>query len=137
MKDRRFIVAWSFLLIVVSAGCSHDSGITTTKVEALIAREVSANADKSQVLAFLDAHRLAHSGIVEFPQGYLEDPEFDTDLSSDKLRGKVGRVKRYAVAKIPNIKSGLLETHDLFIKFYFDEDDRLVEYLVRSVGRGL
>lgn len=137
MKDRRSIVVCLCLLLLSATGCSHDSGITRESVETLIASEVPSGADKSQVFAFLKAHRLIHSGIEEFPAEYLAEPELDTDLSSDKLKGKVGRVRKYAIAKIPNIKSGLLETYDLYIKFYFDKDDRLVEYLVRIVGTGL
>ena len=137
LKDKYPIAVCGFLLILLTAGCSHDSGITAEKIDALIAKEVHAGASKAEVFAFLDAHHLTHSDAVEFPEGYLEKPDLDTDLSSDKFKGKVSRVRKYAFVKIPNIKSGLLETYDLFIKFYFDKDDRLVEYLVRVVGTGL
>jgi hypothetical protein len=117
-------------------GCYYNSGITTEKIDALIKQEVPANADKAQVLAFLDAHAITHTDVAEFPKGYLEEPELDSDLSSDKLKGKVGRVRKYAVANIPTTKIRPLVTYNLIIKFYFDKDDRLVEYLVRSVGTG-
>lgn len=137
MLYKRLTILCSLILTILVAACSHYSGVTKEEMDVLIAKEVASGASKSQVITFLDAHHIEHSSVEVFPPDYLKNPELDTDLSSDKLKGKVGRVRKVIAAKIPNVKSDFPSTFDIFIRFYLDKDDRMVEYTVRTIGTGL
>ena len=124
------------LLIALAASCSHDSGMTSEKVDALVAKELPSGASASKIIDFLDGQHIDHSDVEVLPPEILKEPELDTDLSSEKLKGKIGQVRKYIAAKIPNVKSSLVVRWDILIKFYLDKDDKMVVYIVRTVGTG-
>jgi hypothetical protein len=137
MQRKRLAIFYLCLQSALAVACSHDSGVTKEKVDALIAKEVPSGASKEQVVIFLDAHHIEHSDIEILSPEVLKEPELDTYLSSAELKEKLGRVKKRIVAKIRNVQSDLTTRWDIFIMFYFDENERLVGHIVRTIGTGL
>ncbi len=136
MRVEGYITACVLLMAVSLIGCSRNYGVTKEQVDRLIATEIPAGASKDQVIAFLDANKIKHSGISDIPQEILDRHEMDSNFSNAKLDGKRVRIKRLMGAKIPDVDWGFLTSWDIFITFYFDENDRLVEHLVRKIGTG-
>ncbi len=106
---------------------------TAEEVERLINAELPSEASKSQVEAFLDAHRITRSG---YENKYQTDPELETDFKDKKFEGKTHRIKHYIFASTPNRARRTLFRSDINITFYFDSADNLVDYLIREVEDG-
>lgn len=103
--------------------------MTVEQIEQLIKTELPSGASKSQVFAFLDAHQISHSE-------YIEHPENGTDFEHQRLDGKRHRVKKYLVAWIANTRKWSFFKHQIYMKFYFDEEDKLVEHITREIADG-
>lgn len=132
-----FFGACVFLLMVALVGWSQMNTKpprTLEEVERLINSELPEGASKAQVEAFLDAQQIRYSNMVE-----LQHPGGTGTISLEKdkkLDGKRHRIKKYFVANIPNVKRWSFFKWDIYITFYFDEEDNFVEYIAREIGDG-
>lgn len=118
-----------FLLVTTSTACAGWSRVTVEQIEQLIKAELPSGATKSQVVAFLNAHQISHSD-------YVEHHEKGIDFDDKKLDGKRHRIKMYIVATIPNVRRWSFFAHQIYMKFYFDEEGNLVDYIVRERSDG-
>jgi hypothetical protein len=124
------------LIALATRGCSPYHGMTEEQAEQLISKELPPGADTSQVFSFLDKRRLEHSELLEIPPETPERPYYDSFSRSPKLDGKRERIKSYVAAKIPNVEWGLITKMDIFVRFYFDRDGKLVAHQAEAIGTG-
>ncbi len=136
MKFAGYIYACVFLIAVLLFGFWWVSDVTVPQVEVLLAKEMPVGASTKQITSFLDAHGMTYWEPKDIPQPFLDRPERSTDFSNHKLDGKRVRIKREMIAKVPGIRDRFLVERSIFIHFYLDEDNRLVEYLVTELGLG-
>lgn len=130
-----FFGACVFLLTIALVGWSQMNTKppqTLEEVERLINSELPEGASKAQVEAFLDAQQIRYSNMVE-----LQHSGGTISLENDKkLDGKRNRIKKYFVARIHDVRRWSFFKWDIYITFYFDEEDNFVEYIAREIGDG-
>ena len=117
-------------------GCSRHHGLTRAQVESQIAKDLPAGSNKDKILLHLDSQRIEHSGVSEIDPDILKDPRRDTFFYDAKLDGKRDRIKKQIAAKIPDVKEDFFTKFDIYIRFYLDEHDNLVDSIVKTVGTG-
>lgn len=101
------------LMSVLVCGCSQadQSGVMKTKeIEALVRKEVPAGSSSAQVITFLDANKIEHSGYQE------------------KQRTIYGIVR--------NTSQGAMMKGSIQIEFHFDERAKLKDHTVKEVFTG-
>ena len=104
--------------------------MTVEQIDQLIAAEAPRGSSKSQVIAFLDSHKIEHSV-------YLGDPETSSDFRYYVPDSKKLLIKGYVTAIIRNVHTGRWEVftrRSLQMHFYFDERGNLVEYTLKEIG---
>jgi hypothetical protein len=130
------LISCLILFTLLAQGCSPYHGMTEGQAEQLISRELPPGSDASQVFTFLDARGLEHSELMEMPPETLARPDNDSFFRSPKLDGRRERVRSYVAAKIPDVDWGLLTKMDIFLRFYFDSDGKLVAHQAMAIGTG-
>jgi hypothetical protein len=118
------------------AGCSRHYGLTSQELENQIARELPEGSDATRVFSFLDNKHIEHTEVLDIPAEMLDDLRRDTFLSDTELEGKRGRVKKQIGAKVPDVKYGVMTSFDIFIRFYLDDESKLVGSVVKTIGTG-
>src|ERR1700750_2174137 len=124
------------LLTLVAPGCSPYHGMTEEQAEQLISEELPPGSDASQVFSFLEKRGLEHSALMEMPAGTLARPDTDSFFRSPRLDGQRERIRSYVAARIPDVDWGLLTKMDIFLRFYFDGDGKLVAHQAVAIGTG-
>jgi hypothetical protein len=133
-----FLVCILSLILTVLASCVAQrppkSKYTIAQIEELIKSEVTVTASTDDVLAFLDAHNIRHSGYKEH-KGSIQ-PEFETDFQDTKIKSKAHLIKYFVFATVPSAGKWSIFRVDIHITFFFDAEGKLVEYLAREVEDG-
>lgn len=122
-----------FLIIftsIVNSSCLwRRTNIDESSLKSLINTELPNGVSKEHVSNFLTAKKIAHSN-------YSQDLPNNYDFNSPRLEGKRDLITGFIIGNVPNIRRSFLLTYELQIFFYFDKNDRLIEYSVREVGMG-
>ncbi len=136
-----------FLIFTFALGISlvwwnESYKITVEKINQLIEKEIPQEATFSQVESFLDSHNIPHSDAlypIYMPYSKKLDPiPTDSDFDSNpKLDGKRSRIKTLTGANIRNTEQKLFTSWGISLRFYFDEQGKLVEYTVRKYSTGM
>lgn len=123
----------SVFLLMLAAGTwlQQRPEPTPEQIERLIQSELPNGCNKSDVLAFLDAHHITHSGYEE-----QRATQVDTDLQGKKFAGKTHLIKHRIFADIRGCGRWTLFRCDIDITFYFDGEGNKVEHLLRAVQDG-
>jgi hypothetical protein len=137
MKATYNLTALSLAIALSLAGCSRHYGLTSQELETQIARELSEGSDATKIFSFLDKNRIEHTAVLDMSAELLDDPSGDTFFNDPKLEGKRGRVKKQIAAKVPDVKYGFMTSFDIFIRFYLDDESKLVGSVVKTIGTGL
>ncbi len=109
--------------------------ITPEQVENLINTHIPPGSTSAEIFSFLELHKIRHPDQVFGPFDY--DLHDLPDFKKRELYEKKAVIKKFIVASIDNVGKSLLGTDDISIKFYLDEQDNLVEYVVDVIANGL
>jgi hypothetical protein len=104
--------------------------VTVKEIEQLITAEVLIGSSSREVVGFLIAHNISCRGEI------YDNLEENSHFQHPKLTVSRSHIKRYLSAWIPDVGGDLLYRWDICVNFYFDAEDRLIEYLVEEVGSG-
>lgn len=123
----------SVFLLMLAAGTwlQQPREPTPEQIEHLLQSELPNGSSKSDVLAFLDAHHITHSGYEE-----KRAVEGETDLQGEKFAGKKHLIKHYIFADIRGCGRWTLFKCDIYISFYFDDEANKVEHFLQAVQDG-
>ena len=115
--------------------CTRRTGPTVQEVDSAITGSIPLGSEVSNVLGFLDSQTF---GSRKFGRdGYVTDPEIISALSKyttdEKAIELKGTLKGYIAASIPNVSHDLFNTSAIIATFYFDRNDRLIDYTVKEV----
>lgn len=121
-KSRPLGVFILFLMTTCRTGSPSEQ-----RISEMIDANLPSRASVSDVLAFLDSQQ-----IEEF--GYKEGEEPVFIPSGDHPRPET---RRYVLARIRNVNRTLLKSWDLYIVFYFDDEQKMSEYTMKRIGKGL
>jgi hypothetical protein len=105
---------------------------TADEVEHLIASHISIGSSSAEIFAFLKLHGILHDEQVEEVVISISP-----HLKHPKLDRKTEFIRKRVVAWINNIGRWLLYTDDIFILFYLDEQNNLIEYIVDTRFTGI
>jgi hypothetical protein len=112
--------------------------MTEAEAGEIIAREVPLGSDAPKVFSFLDSRGLEHSAVVALPAETLARPGSDSFFWSSKLDGKRERIRGYVSAKIPDVGGrGFFTTWDMILRFYFDDEEKVVAHQAEKIGTSL
>lgn len=94
--------------------------------------ELPVGTDAAQVQLFLESRKIEHSELSD-------DFKMDSDYQSNtKLDGKRDKIASYITAIKRNVGySGLVMVWNISIRFYFDEQKKLVAHTLKVAGTGL
>lgn len=129
----KYITFFAFTLIILLsiAWWIKTPSLSVESVNQLIEKEVPPKANISQVQAFLKSHEITSGK-------FHNRPDMDSDfLRNSKLDGKRERIKGMVGAIERDVETDFLMTWSISIKFYFDEEGKLVEYTVGKEGTGM
>lgn len=121
------------LLVGLTSGCSRYHGMTERDADLLISKELPPGTDAARVIAFLDARGFEHSELREVDAEFFKYDSFFYDLKPEQ---KNAHIKGLIAAKIPDVSQGFLTNWDIFLRFYFDEDGKLVAHQAKTIGTG-
>lgn len=133
MRKRKslLIIVGTTMMMLAFMNCSTKPRVTVEEVNNAIQRETPLSSSRSQVEAFLNARNIEHSdyyGVTEEDLKNLRDDE-----PKDKRHLIRGRMN----ASIRNVEHGWISTWGIFIKFYFDDEGKLIDYRVEKLGSSL
>ena len=132
----------TFALGVSLVWWNESYRITSEKINQLIEKEIPQEATFAQVESFLDSHNIPHSDApysiyMSYPNR-LDQIPIDSDFENNpKLDGKRSRIKTLVGAIIRNTEQGLFMSWGISLRFYFDEQENLVEYTVEKYSTGM
>lgn len=107
---------------------------THERLKQLIETELPPGTEKADVLSFLDRHKIGHSGYHRIP---LNEKELSMEFKEDKLKKKLNSLEYriYSGGTISNWRS--ITGCWVSAWFYFDDNGRLVEYVMLRYCDGL
>ena len=116
-----------------------DPGITLARVEGDIRKAIPTGATKDQVLQFLSTYQVNKHKFE--PEQYIQDPIYVDGLLEGIKNGDVKvpqdlgeklkkHLKGFLRASIPNVKESPIAAADIVVIFYFDKDERVIDYKV-------
>jgi hypothetical protein len=106
---------------------------TRERLKQLIETELPPGTEKADVISFLDRHRIGHAGYHRIP---LNEKGLSMEFEEDKLKKPLDRLEYriYSGGTVSNWRSitGCWVT----VWFYFDDNGRLVEYVLHNYCDG-
>jgi hypothetical protein len=141
LSFQRMKVPSKFIIFFITAslcmaGCSPHYGLTSQELEGRIAGELPEGSDASKIFSFLDKNRIDHSPLIDMNAEFPGNARIDSFLNDPKLEGKRGRVRKQIAAKVPDVKYGFLNSFDIFVRFYLDDENKLVGFVAKTIGTG-
>jgi len=120
------IIFLTFFPIFTLTSC-ESVRVSKDEVDNSIKDNLPLGSSISQVMAFLKSRE-----IEQHP--YTEDLE---PLFAPSEAEPTPEKKRFILARIPDVKRKGLSKWDMYVVFYFDEEGRLIEYKIKTIGTGL
>ena len=118
-----------------------DSGITAARVEREIRKAIPAGATKEQVLQFLSTYQVNK---YKFELAlYIEDSLYVANRFEEIENGSLKvpqelheklkkHLKGFIRTRLPNIRENLYAQANISVTFYFDKDERVIDYIIRE-----
>ena len=127
-------ICLSFLAVFILGSFHCKEQVTVKDLDRLITDEIPKGSSASTVTSFLDSHKIEHSNYIDYSAApaYKEDSSF----LNPKLDGKRDVISGFLSAKISNVSCKFLANWDIHIKFYFDSEGNLVDYIIYTIGTG-
>ena len=122
-------------LILSSAtatGCSHaERIITVEQVDKIVSSHVHVGSSKEEVLGFVDSLRIDSLRIIRGERFW--DAEFIYDFDTQRTDRLGDRLKQFYGAVIEDVAPST-ETFqvNIMMRFYFDEDGKLLDYSIKE-----
>ena len=132
MKRKVIYIVGGIAAIVLITGIwvlySYIRGVTAGKVDSIIKSHIPVGSTKAEVIAFIDSLKIDSLQVKNF--GYRDDLiQMSYGPFDVKDKQLSGTVKGYLNARILNTSRTLyLSQCDMNVRFYFDRDERLIDY---------
>jgi hypothetical protein len=109
------------LFITFMSLTSGRAGVTFREMDELIKKEIPFESSHLKVCEFLNSRKINSSG---YNVGL--DPLYGLPTSKQER-------KRYITARIPENPDPSRSRYDIFVVFYFDEDQNLIDYKLQQL----
>jgi len=132
MKTKVIYSVGGVISIVLIAGIwllySHIRGVTAEEVDNIFKSHIPIGAKRAEVSGFIDSLKIDSLRVENF--GYRDDlTAMGTGPFTHKEEQLKGTMKGYLTARIHNTSRTLcLSQCDMVVRFYFDRDERLIDY---------
>jgi hypothetical protein len=113
------------IVFAVLVACNTHR-VSKADIEAMIGRELQTGCTVADVLRFLDSRGIKHFGYEEGPE-----PIFAPTPTQPSPE-----IKRFVLAKVPNIRRTALASWDLYVFFFFDEAGTMTDHKMKEIGTG-
>ena len=132
MKRRVIYIVGGVAVITLVAGIwllySYIRGVTAEEVDTIFKSHIPIGSNTAEVSAFIDSLKIDSLQVENF--GYRDDlTNMGIGPFTDKDEQLKGTMKGYLNARILNTSRTLyLSQCDMNVRFYFDRDERLIDY---------
>lgn len=140
MKRRVLYIVGGVAVIILIVGIcllyNYIKGITVQEVDSIIKSHIPIGSNKSEVNTFVDSLKIDSLQVENF--GYQDDlTDMRYGTFDDKDKQLKGTVKGYLDARIFNTSRTLyLSQCWMDVRFYFDRDERLIDYEIHELFDG-
>jgi hypothetical protein len=127
------IAAYLFILLVILIGCSAKRIVTVEQLNQMVKTHLPIGSSKEQVTAFIESLSI-DSLRVNHNDFFRDGARLRYDDFDDEKKNALGdRLKEYYDAAIRDIapSTGTFEAN-IKMRFYFDENGKLLDYTIKE-----